>query len=454
MDDTVAIKSQVDQISALIQSVNDSTPDEELANVDAQLSNYLSNLQKLHADWTTPAGRLLAVEQGIIPCIVDVLRKAKFYQYSNSWCWEILQDLVVTQNVDDEEEKKPIQAFANLGCIQLCEKELQRVESDQIEPVLLILGWICTNDAVSPLVVDLKVHLPVIQRFKENPSDPMLMNYGLSFLRTCCGNPVNREKLREDGLLEIVIPYLKLLNNQHSEVDLRNGFRAGSICARLAGNDESGKGVELLRGNPVLIRETTKVLDMVIDSGSSGIVLGMRIDPHLITMDLVIISNSDANKILLKESIPTLIKGLRIRGDSNQKMTNDIVKILLQLTFEPSCHEILRSQAEEICRLLQKIVVATKYDVEHLRSSQFLQSTISVPVSTTIPVNNDSGSAITELKAKPKRVGFFNSVFSKSTKDASQKTPVSTTPEKRNSSLSQKSGRLKHVMVGFSCIFD
>ena len=138
----------------------------------------------------------------------------------------------------------------------------------------------------------------------------------MSFLRTLTTYPDTRQKLRDDGVLDVFIPFIDLLGSSE-DLMLRRGFRSGSVVARLAGNDETGVGAQLLKGNPVLIHGTVKILDRVIDAGPKVAVIGMLVNPHFITMDLLIISTSDANKPLLREAIPALIKALKLRGGTN-----------------------------------------------------------------------------------------------------------------------------------------
>ena len=125
-----------------------------------------------------------------------------------------------------------------------------------------------------------------------------------------------------------------------------------------------GVGAQILKDNPVAIKATLDMLDRVVDAGAGGSVIGMKINPHLITMDVLIISSSDANKHTLAKSIPILVKALRMRGEANQKMTMDIVKIFLQLTYEETARAELVKQADFIISFFQKVIVAPKYDLE------------------------------------------------------------------------------------------
>ena len=93
-------------------------------------------------------------------------------------------------------------------------------------------------------------------------------------------------------------------------------------------------------------------------------------------MDILTISTSDANKVLLKDAIPTLMKALKLRGEANTEMTVDIVKTLLQLSFDVTCKAVLIAQKDELCNLLSRIIVRPTYDSEALLVSQLLQNTI------------------------------------------------------------------------------
>jgi hypothetical protein len=92
-----------------------------------------------------------------------------------------------------------------------------------------------------------------------------------------------------------------------------------------------------LSENPALIRHTSDILRKVIVAGPRGIVLGMRVNPQFITQDLLIIASSDANKRTLSAAIPVLHFALKERGETNVPMASDVVSILLQLSFDPTC---------------------------------------------------------------------------------------------------------------------
>jgi len=82
----------------------------------------------------------------------------------------------------------------------------------------------------------------------------------------------------------------------------------------------------------------------------------MTVNPHFITMDLLIISTADVNKPLLLAAIPICMAALRLRGESNGPMVADIVKMFLQLSYEPNCRKELLRVKQELCDLLKSLV--------------------------------------------------------------------------------------------------
>ena len=85
-------------------------------------------------------------------------------------------------------------------------------------------------------------------------------------------------------------------------------------------------------------------------------------------MDLLTIATSDVNKPLLKNAIPILVKSLKVRGETNHEMVVDIVKTLLQLSFDKECLHIMGGHKEELINLIQTLVVPPKYNIEALMS--------------------------------------------------------------------------------------
>ena len=95
-------------------------------------------------------------------------------------------------------------------------------------------------------------------------------------------------------------------------------------------------------------------------------------------MDLLTISTSDANKPLLKSAIPVLIKALHLRGETNEEMVVDIVKTLLQLSFDKECYTLMESRRDDLLGPLQRLVVPPKYNIEAMISSMNLTNMLSI----------------------------------------------------------------------------
>lgn len=161
------------------------------------------------------------------------------------------------------------------------------------------------------------------------------------------------------------------------------------------------------------------------------------VNPHHITMDLLTISTSDANKPLLKNSIPILIKALKLRGKTNEEMVVDIVKTLLQLTYETECLQLMRNNKEELISLIQPLVVTPLYDMEAVMAATNLVnelSSIEPPQASPIPV-----------ASKP---GMLASLMRKAVKE-SKKTSSQADEKERRKSINVAPGD-KHVMLSYN----
>jgi len=155
-------------------------------------------------------------------------------------------------------------------------------------------------------------------------------------------------------------------------------------------------------------------------------------------MDLLTIAASDVNKPLLKNAIPVLIKALKLRGETNLRLVVDVVKTLLQLTFESSCRAVLLAKNKEVIALLQKLVISPKYDREALMSSQLLQNELN-----TVP-----GVSQTTSKSPSK----FSGLVRRMRKD---KTDGDGSKDIKRTSLSKSAApkidvRKKHVMLSYN----
>jgi len=319
--------------------------------------------------------RLSFVKDGIFALAVDIARKNSLvHAQAVAIAWTMFMNALPIQNVDNDDELKPIDEFVKLGGVELAAVEFKKRLEKGDTSMLLMFAWCATDDNATPHIVDAGLHKYGIQYISAGPkNDSNRFDTSMSFIRAASACYSTRSKLRSDGALDAVLPHLEGLKGS-DDLSLRRGFRAGSVVARLAGNDEQGIGPQTLRGNPVLISTTVDILDRVLDAGPQGAVINMAINPHFITMDLLTIATSDVNKPLLKDAIPVLIKALKMRGESNPRMVVDIVKTLLLLTYDPACKTKLVTNAKELTALVQKLIVSPKYDREALTSSQLLQN--------------------------------------------------------------------------------
>ena len=174
----------------------------------------------------------------------------------------------------------------------------------------------------------------------------------------------------------------------------------------------------------------------------------LSVNPHLITMDLLTISVSDANKPLLKKAIPIMIKALRLRGETVPKMVVDIVKTLLQLTYDPDCMKMMIDNKTELIILLQKLIVPPKYDMDARMSSQNLQNVLSPPPAAAPPAAPPQGSAATK-QGGPKLSNFVRNIVTKKN-DAAPSDAAARPPSGRRKSSVSRTSSVKHVMLSYN----
>lgn len=235
------------------------------------------------------------------------------------------------------------------------------------------IRWVAEDPAYIPRLVELGVHAEAVKHIRDDDSRG---STSMSLLRTFAAlEGTTRSKLREDGVLDHVLPLLNRLKPENVGVE-RIGFNAASIVSRLAGNDEAGgMGSETLHGNPLIIQSLIAFLNGAVDGGAQGDFLNMKISPHFITMDILVvrlfisvsltplttpvqIAASDANKPLLAPAIEIIFKAVKLRA-SNVKMVHDITNILLLLSFDPVCLAELQKQGKAKFALLGAAIPLT-----------------------------------------------------------------------------------------------
>ena len=220
--------------------------------------------------------RLRLFDDGIIDLALDIVRKnSPNHSRAIREVWQMFTEILVIHNVDDEQEYVPIAKFVDKGGIPLmaAEFESRRVKTGDTQ-MLLTFAWCATNDYATPHILQAEViHKYAISVIKQGITHGDF-DTAMSFIRTASACSSTRTKLRADGALDAVLPYIDDLKST-LDLALRRGFRAASIVARLAGNDEQGIGPQILRGNPVLITKTVEFLNRVLDAGPQGTVINM-----------------------------------------------------------------------------------------------------------------------------------------------------------------------------------
>lgn len=315
--------------------------------------------------------------------------------------WQFFEGLLPRVNSADDSEDEVLKQFWKLNGVALLVDEIERREQQKEEPAELYkaCGWLATVDEITPDLLKTGIHKRAIANLASSYASADTKDSSMSFLRTASACYSTRGILRADGALTAVTPFLECLKNSDT-ISLRMGFRAGSVVARLAGNDEDGIGPQVLRGNPLLIARNVEILNLTLDAGPGGQVFNMLIQPHLITMDLLTIASSDLNKPLLKGSIGVLCKALKLRGEDSEELVVDVVKIFLQLSFDIGCRAELAKIKTEIITLVQRLVVEPVYDLDARMAAQNLINILSAEeVSSPSSITKPSGRLGTLLKA-------------------------------------------------------
>ena len=219
--------------------------------------------------------RIAMFDNGISELFFDIIKQFSHkpgYEMAVSQAWAIFSAILVPQNIDDERDYIPIEKFTAANGFQYIAENFQMLRDKH--SVLLTLAWSATNDIATPAIISFGLHKVAIAEIKKGKASPDF-DTCMSFLRTLTANPSTRNQLRADGALDAVLPSLDDLKAEKDDLALRRGFRAASIVARLAGNDEQGIGPQILRGNPVLIDKTLQIFDRVLDAGAGNDVINM-----------------------------------------------------------------------------------------------------------------------------------------------------------------------------------
>ena len=215
--------------------------------------------------------RLRLEEIGGLQLAMDVIRDDSDNALTGR-AWVVLQNFVLVNRVDDPLEMKPIDVFVARGGVELACIELNRDEPRWAQTILTALAWTSTNEKAVPRVVASGAHKIGIRYIRDQ--HPQYLDISMSFIRSTSVAAACRSTLRADGALEAFLPFIEC-NNSNEPFQMRRGFRAASVVARLAGNDETGIGPQTLRNNPSLISTTLRIFSQVLDAGPHGTVINM-----------------------------------------------------------------------------------------------------------------------------------------------------------------------------------
>ncbi|KAH9259154.1 hypothetical protein BASA81_002774 [Batrachochytrium salamandrivorans] len=332
--------------------------------------------------------RMQMYDNGVVSCLAKLVqRRGEIDPRWISQIWYWLHLFVLIDDLDDPRERlgshTPSQICFQLGMFASCPEELTQ-NFDNCEACLGFVSWCSQDESLIPPLLEVGVHTQAILHIKRG----VLVDNCLALLRSLSTPNTGqvRAMIRKEGGLDCVLPYLRDLketgevgegkeDEAEAAARVRRGFRAASLVARLAGNDETGIGPQVLKGNPLVVRTLGDILNQVILAGAKGSVFGMGIAPQLITMDILVIAASDANKPLLLAVIPVLFQALAARGQGNLKLVNDIVNILLQLSFDAGCHAAMKQMGQREFALLDSLVPVSDRELrrsyENLAQSLF-----------------------------------------------------------------------------------
>jgi hypothetical protein len=189
-----------------------------------------------NCQFTNVESRLRLEEIDGVQLSLDVIRDEK-EPVAVGRAWLILQNFVLVHSVDDLDEMKPIDIFVQRGGVELAAIELSRAEPRWTQTILTTLAWTSTNEKAVPRVIASGVHKVGIAFVRDQ--HPNFLDISMSFIRSASVARECRSTLRADGALEAFLPFISC-NKSKEHLLMRRGFRAASVVARLAGNDETG----------------------------------------------------------------------------------------------------------------------------------------------------------------------------------------------------------------------
>ena len=247
---------------------------EAVENCKLDVANNIGALYQAFqamGDTSILPNRMAFVEVGGLDICVDVLRNfATSSSNTNDYVWAMTETCLIIDDLEDPAELQPILHFQKLGGPLYLADGLKTAESQSqsMTRIFNCASWCCQVVETIPAMVDTGCPSLAIRIIQD--ANHTNVDIAMSFLRsmTVLEGPT-RTQIRDAGGLNCVLQYLSLFQYDDDQ-NLRRAFRAGSIVARLAGNDETGIGPATLRGNPLLISKTVQILDRVLDAGPKG----------------------------------------------------------------------------------------------------------------------------------------------------------------------------------------
>jgi hypothetical protein len=277
------------------------------------------------------------------------------------WAWQILEDAGLVGNGDDPAEDETVDRGIALGLLDLV------VGESKFKP--LRRGGGCLQ-----LAIVWPSSAACLERHSDRLFSTQSVAMCLDILRagpegsetkrdifetaqaTLAALSIHRpQALLDLGLLETSLPVLALLASQDDN-RVALGFQSARTIIRLVGKSESS---DVIKNNPLIIDKLLYFFNGTLKLGSKSESWTANDDWDLssLIVDLRLISISDANKSLLAPAIAPIAATFSLWGQTNQKVAQDGVETLMQLSFEPVCKlEIAkhRSAIEPVAKFVQE----------------------------------------------------------------------------------------------------
>ena len=223
-------------------------------------------------EWISLKNRRDMENFGVIKLAIATLKRDDISTHIRFLCWSWILNYVIIDDLDDENEyglNAPMNLFLRAGGNDLLSQDFE-VFKTLWSKLFAVTSW-CSQDLSNiPEFIRREFHKYALVSINARDEN---LDFAISIIRAFSAlEGPTRLILRKDGALEAVLPFLDCLQS-NTDAELRRGFRTGSIVARLAGNDETGIGPQIIRGNPILVSKTVEILNKVLDAGPTGRVL-------------------------------------------------------------------------------------------------------------------------------------------------------------------------------------